>query len=61
MPVQTIPAAESQINTKPEVVRRTANYEPSIWGDRFANYAEDIVCIGFITTTYICTHVLLII
>ncbi|PRQ44006.1 putative (-)-alpha-pinene synthase [Rosa chinensis] len=43
MSVQTIPAAESQINAKPEVVRRTSNCEPSIWGDRFANYAEDIV------------------
>lgn len=46
MPVQATPAAESQIISKPEVVRRTANFKPSVWGDRFANYAEDIVCIG---------------
>ncbi|KAM5585660.1 (-)-alpha-pinene synthase [Rosa sericea] len=43
MPVQASPAAESLINDKPEVVRRTANFQPSVWGDQFANYAEDII------------------
>ncbi|XP_004287071.1 PREDICTED: (-)-alpha-pinene synthase-like [Fragaria vesca subsp. vesca] len=42
MPVQATPAAECQIISKPEVVRRTANFKPSVWGDRFTNYAEDI-------------------
>ena len=45
-------AAESKIIAKPEVVRRTANFKPSVWGDRFANYAEDVVCIVFFTVTY---------
>ncbi|KAM5565437.1 (-)-alpha-pinene synthase [Rosa sericea] len=43
MPVQASPAAESHINAKPEVVRRTANFQPSVWGNQFANYAEDII------------------
>ena len=31
-------------NAKPEVVRQTANFLPSIWGDRFLNYnSEDKV------------------
>uniref|UniRef100_A0A2N9GH67 Terpene synthase N-terminal domain-containing protein n=1 Tax=Fagus sylvatica TaxID=28930 RepID=A0A2N9GH67_FAGSY len=28
-------------NAKPEVVRRTANFHPSIWGDRFLNYNSE--------------------
>ncbi|KAK9921372.1 hypothetical protein M0R45_029883 [Rubus argutus] len=44
MSVQASPTAESQINAKPEIVRRTANFQPSVWGDRFANYdADDII------------------
>nr|P0CV97.1 PUTATIVE PSEUDOGENE: RecName: Full=Putative pinene synthase [Fragaria x ananassa] len=42
MPVHATPAAESQIISMPEW-RRTANFKPSVWGDRFANYAEDII------------------
>ena len=41
MSVQGSPAAESQINAKPEIVRRTANFHPSVWGDRFDNYEAD--------------------
>lgn len=42
MSVQASAAAESKINAKQEIVRCTANFQPSIWGDRFANYdAED--------------------
>uniref|UniRef100_A0A2N9FG29 Terpene synthase N-terminal domain-containing protein n=1 Tax=Fagus sylvatica TaxID=28930 RepID=A0A2N9FG29_FAGSY len=34
-------------NAKPEVVRRTANFHPSIWGDRFLNYnSEDKVILS---------------
>uniref|UniRef100_A0A2N9IH01 Terpene synthase metal-binding domain-containing protein n=1 Tax=Fagus sylvatica TaxID=28930 RepID=A0A2N9IH01_FAGSY len=34
-------------NAKPEVVRRTANFHPSIWGDRFLNYnSEDKVILA---------------
>ncbi|KAF5478802.1 hypothetical protein F2P56_005332 [Juglans regia] len=28
-------------NSKPNVVRRTANFPPSVWGDRFINYTSD--------------------
>lgn len=58
MSVQAIATVESQIIAKPKIVRRTANYKPSVWGDRFANYeADDTVinidiytCIMFIST-----------
>ncbi|KDO69460.1 hypothetical protein CISIN_1g044370mg [Citrus sinensis] len=36
-----VPQISSQ-NAKSQVMRRTANFHPSVWGDRFANYtAED--------------------
>lgn len=39
-----VPQISSQ-NAKSQVMRRTANFHPSVWGDRFANYtAEDKVC-----------------
>uniref|UniRef100_A0A2N9GC24 Terpene synthase N-terminal domain-containing protein n=1 Tax=Fagus sylvatica TaxID=28930 RepID=A0A2N9GC24_FAGSY len=42
----TVSRALSQ-NSKPEVIRRTANFHPSIWGDRFINYtSEDKVILG---------------
>ena len=40
-------------NAKSEVVRRTANYHPSIWGDRFiSNTSEDNVTRLFATPIY---------
>ncbi|KAK9921371.1 hypothetical protein M0R45_029882 [Rubus argutus] len=41
MSAQASQAAESHINAKPEIVRRTANFHPSVWGDRFDNYEAD--------------------
>ncbi|KAH0986813.1 hypothetical protein GBA52_013990 [Prunus armeniaca] len=40
MPIQVCAAAQS----KPEIIRRTANFPPSIWGDWFMNYdSQDII------------------
>ncbi|BBN68352.1 terpene synthase 21, partial [Prunus dulcis] len=40
MSIQVCAAAQS----KPEIIRRTANFPPSIWGDRFMNYdSQDII------------------
>ncbi|CAL8151405.1 unnamed protein product [Prunus armeniaca] len=33
-------AAQVAHSAEPEIVRQTANYHPSIWGDRFLNYDE---------------------
>ncbi|KAM5585786.1 (-)-alpha-pinene synthase [Rosa sericea] len=33
----SLQAAVLSLNDKPEIIRRTANYHPSIWGDRFIN------------------------
>ncbi|XP_020416962.1 (-)-alpha-pinene synthase-like isoform X2 [Prunus persica] len=42
MSIQVCAAAQSP-NAKPEIIRRTANFPPSIWGDRFLNYdSQDI-------------------
>ena len=46
-------SGDSSQNAKPEVVRRTANYHPSIWGDRFiSNTSEDNVTRLFATPIY---------
>ncbi|VVA41472.1 PREDICTED: (-)-germacrene D synthase [Prunus dulcis] len=38
-PIQAGPAVVQSQNAKPEIDRRrTANFHPSIWGDRFINY-----------------------
>ncbi|KAI5333468.1 Hypothetical predicted protein [Prunus dulcis] len=40
MSIQVCAAAQS----KPEIIRRTANFPPSIWGDRLMNYdSQDII------------------
>ncbi|XP_021801445.1 (-)-alpha-pinene synthase-like [Prunus avium] len=37
-------ASQSKIPKPDQIVRRTANYQPSIWGDQFINYdSEDII------------------
>ena len=47
-----VSGAQSQ-NAKSEVVRRTANFHPSIWGDRFiSNTSEDKVTRLFATLVY---------
>ena len=47
-----VSGAPSQ-NAKSEVVRRTANFHPSIWGDRFINNtSEDKVTRLFATLVY---------
>ena len=47
-----VSGASSQ-NGKSEVVRRTANFHPSIWGDRFINNtSEDKVTRLFATPVY---------
>ncbi|CAL2254430.1 unnamed protein product [Prunus armeniaca] len=43
MSIQVCAAARSP-NPKPEIIRRTANFPPSIWGDRFLTYdSQDII------------------
>ncbi|XP_021827711.1 (-)-alpha-pinene synthase-like isoform X2 [Prunus avium] len=43
MSIQVCAAAQSP-NAKPEIIRRTANFPPSIWGDRFLNYdSQDVI------------------
>ncbi|XP_021822525.1 (-)-alpha-pinene synthase-like [Prunus avium] len=43
MSIQVCAAAQSP-KAKPEIIRRTANFPPSIWGDRFLNYdSQDII------------------
>ena len=47
-----VSGAQSQ-NAKSDVVRRTANFHPSIWGDRFISYtSEDKVTRFFATLVY---------
>ncbi|KAF8414060.1 hypothetical protein HHK36_002059 [Tetracentron sinense] len=35
------PTSNASQNAKLEVIRRSANYQPSIWGDRFISYSSD--------------------
>ncbi|KAM5585250.1 (-)-alpha-pinene synthase-like [Rosa sericea] len=45
MSMATDPSPSSQVPqiAKPEIVRQTANFQPSIWGDQFINYdSQDI-------------------
>ena len=44
MAIEAGSTAQSQNSKADQIVRRTANYQPSIWGDQFMNYdSEDIV------------------
>jgi hypothetical protein len=36
-------AAQIPLNPMPETKRRTANFPPSIWGDRFLKSASELV------------------
>ncbi|ONI13021.1 hypothetical protein PRUPE_4G198000 [Prunus persica] len=40
-------AAQVAQSAEPEIVRQTANYHPSIWGDRFLNYDEKSIQITY--------------
>lgn len=53
LPFQSVPPVRSP-NAKPEIVRRTADYHPSIWGNRFINCdSEHNVMIEHISDVYI--------
>ncbi|KAM5559431.1 (-)-alpha-pinene synthase-like [Rosa sericea] len=38
MSIRTFPSLQTPKIPQPDIVRRTANFQPSIWGDRFINY-----------------------
>ena len=40
---QVSAVAATAKNDMPQIIRRSANFQPSIWGDRFLTYASEFL------------------